>query len=80
MPTTAPENEGLSSSDEGYEHNGLIRFHEETTNRVSYAVKRHRRKWGVFEITDETGEDGRLINTYKTSREADAASMRLLFK
>ena len=43
---------------------------------MRYAIRRYRRKWGLFEITKTTGEDGRLIGTYKTSRAAERALLR----
>lgn len=44
---------------------------------MRYAIRRHGRKWGLFIITATTGEDGKLIGTYKTSRAAETALQRL---
>ena len=45
---------------------------------MRYAIRRHRRKWGLFIITATTGEDGRLLSLHKTSRHAELAMQRHL--
>lgn len=47
---------------------------------MRYAIRKFRNKWGLFEITDTTGEDGRLLGTYKTSRTAERALQRRVTK
>ena len=46
---------------------------------MRYAIRRYRRKWGLFRITAETSEDGELIGTYKTTRAAEIAMFNLMF-
>ena len=43
---------------------------------MRYAIRRYRRKWGLFLITKTTGENGRLLGTYKTQRAAEIALQR----
>ena len=43
---------------------------------MRYAIRRHGRKWGLFRITAETGEDGELISEHKTIRAAEIALQR----
>lgn len=45
---------------------------------MSYAVRKIRGGWGVFQITPDC-PDGKLVSKHKTSKSADAAAHRLLF-
>ena len=46
---------------------------------MRYAIRRYRRKWGVFKITSKKDEDGELISTHKTAKLADRAAIKRLF-
>ena len=43
---------------------------------MRYAIRRYKRRWGLFRITATTGEEGELISTHKTSRAAELAMQR----
>lgn len=43
---------------------------------MRYAIYRKGRRWGLFRITAETGEDGELLSKHKTLRGAEIALIR----
>ena len=43
---------------------------------MRYAIRRYRRKWGLFLITDSTDEDGKLLSLHKTPRAAEIEMLK----